>query len=90
VQVKTLTNGNVLRNADGGPFGATAILTIPQTGSFADGLLGPGESVDVPFDVCFRSFATGREGIVNSRFTFLVDVLGIEGGNSITESSGAE
>ena len=69
-QVRTLTNGNLLQNADGGPFGATATLSIPRTDGFADGLLSSGESVDVPFDICLEN---------TFRFTFLVDVLGIEG-----------
>jgi len=81
-QVKTLTNGNVLRNADGGPFGATAVLTVPRTGGFADGLLNSGESVDVPFDVCFRASVIRPGFPPDSRFTFLVDVLGIKGGDT--------
>lgn len=68
-QVKTLTNGNLLQNADGGPFGAGATLTIPRSGDFADGLLGAGENVDVPFGICLRN---------TLRFNFLLDVLGIE------------
>ena len=68
-QVKTLTNGNLLQNADGGPFGAGATLSIPKTGGFADGLLSSGESVDVPFSICLKNMVG---------FNFLVDVLGIE------------
>ena len=78
-QVRTLTNGNLLQNADGGPFGAGATLTIPRTGDFADGLLSSGESVDVPFNICLKN---------TFRFTFLVDVLGIEAsdvGNSLVQ-----
>ena len=71
-QVRTLTNGNLLQNADGGPFGAGATLTIPSTGDFADGSLSAGESVDVPFSICLRN---------NLHFSFFVDLLGIEAGD---------
>jgi hypothetical protein len=68
VQVQTLTNGNLLQNADGGPGGVGATLTVPQADAFADGLLRPEEAVDVPFVVCLQE---------RSPFRFLVDVLGI-------------
>jgi len=68
-QVKALTNGNLLQNADGGPFGAGATLSIPKTGGFADGLLSSGESVAVPVSICLKNMVG---------FNFLVDVLGIE------------
>jgi hypothetical protein len=68
VQVQTLTNGNLLQNADGGPGGVGATLTVPQADAFADGLLSPEEAVDVPFVVCLQE---------RSPFRFLVDVLGI-------------
>ena len=67
VQVQTLTNGNLLQNADGGPGGAGATLTVPQADAFADGILSPEESVDVPFVVCLQQ---------RSPFRFFVDVLG--------------
>jgi concanavalin A-like lectin/glucanase superfamily protein len=67
VQVQTLTNGNLLQNADGGPGGVGAILTVPQADAFADGILSPEESVDVPFVVCLQQL---------SPFRFFVDVLG--------------
>ena len=71
VQVETLTNGNVLLNADAGPavggFGAT--LTVPRRDGFSDGLLGPGEFVNIPFVICLRNTAP---------FTFLVDVRGAQ------------
>lgn len=68
-KVATLTNGNLLQNADGGPGGVGARLTIPQTGAFSDGILSPGEFVDVPFVICLKQF---------SGFIFFVDVLGVE------------
>jgi glucose/arabinose dehydrogenase len=69
-KVTTLTNGNLLQNADGGPAGVGATLTVPEVGSFSDGVLSPGESVDVPFIICLKN---------TNQFTFFVDVLGIEG-----------
>jgi len=70
-QVKALANGNLLQNADGGPFGAGATLSIPRTDDFADGVLSSGESVVVPFSICLKNTVG---------FNFLVDVLGIEAG----------
>ena len=69
VKVSRLTNGNFLQNADGGPKGAGATLIIAKAGSFTDGLLGPGEFVEVPFTICLKN---------TERFTFLVDVFGLE------------
>ena len=65
--VVTLTNGNLLQNADGGPRGVGAILTVPPAGDFLDGILSPDESVDVPFVICLQQ----REP-----FMFFVNVLG--------------
>jgi len=67
LQVNTLTNGNVLQNADSGPAGLAATLTVPHSGDYADGLLGPGETVDVPMVICLND---------RSAFQFYVDVLG--------------
>jgi hypothetical protein len=66
-EVKTLTNGNLLQNADGGPGGVGAIVTLQETGEFSDGALAPGEFVDVPFTLCLKKLAP---------FSFFVDVLG--------------
>ena len=66
-QVETLTNGNLLQNADGGPGGVGAIVTVQETGEFSDGALAPGEFVDVPFTICLKQRAP---------FSFFVDVLG--------------
>ena len=68
VKVMTLTAGNYLQNADGGPARMGAIFTVPQTGDYADGVLSPGQYVDVPFVICLKQ---------NKPFTFLVDVLGV-------------
>lgn len=67
-EVQSLTGGNVLCNADGGPGGVGSTLTAPLVGGFIDGKLAPGESVDVAFQI---GLAT------RNRFTFLVDALGV-------------
>jgi len=69
VQVKTLTNGNLLQNADGGNGGVGSILTAPKTSSYADGTLSPGESVEVNFSLCLKA---------TTPFMFFVDVLGMQ------------
>ncbi|MDP2607365.1 MAG: RHS repeat domain-containing protein [Deltaproteobacteria bacterium] len=68
VKVTALSNGNLLQNADGGPAGVGATLTVPKTGGFADALLGPGQFVDVPFAICLKT---------RTAFSFFVDVLGV-------------
>jgi hypothetical protein len=68
VMVITLTNGNLLQNANGGPEGVGALLTVPQQDEFTDGVLGPDELVDVPFLICLRE---------RQPFQFMVDVFGI-------------
>ena len=67
LMVKTLTGGNVLCNADRGPGGAGATLTVPLEGDLADGQLSPGESFVVELPVGLQNF---------NPFTFVVDVLG--------------
>jgi hypothetical protein len=67
VQVITLTQGNLLQNADGGPGGVSTGLTVPQQDGFTDGVLSPDESVDVPFIICLTQ---------QRRFTLVVDVFG--------------
>jgi hypothetical protein len=69
VAVTTLTNANLLQNADGGPGGVGARLTVPQQDDFTDGLLSPNEFVDVPFILCLTQ---------RRPFTFVVDILGEE------------
>lgn len=68
-EVTALTNGNLLQNADGGPSGAGAILTVSKVGGFSNAVLSPGEFVDVPFIICLKN---------RNRFTFFVDVLGVK------------
>jgi Tol biopolymer transport system component len=67
LQVRTVTNDNMLQNADRGPARVGGIQTVSRTGTYADGVLGPGEAVDLPFAICLQ----GRQP-----FRFLVDVLG--------------
>ena len=67
--VTTLSNGNLLQNADGGPGGVGNTLTIPIEGNFSDGLLSPGEFVDVSFSICLKNLES---------FDFFVDVHVLE------------
>ena len=67
VEVTEFTGGNLLQNADGGPGGVGAQLTVPQQDGLTDGILSPDEFVDVSFLMCL----TEREP-----FSFMVDVLG--------------
>jgi cysteine-rich repeat protein len=82
VEVNTLTNGNLLGNADGGPGGVGSILTVPvpPINDYSDGLLSMGEFTDVPFDICLLTF---------SGFSFFVDVWGVVQtcGNFIVEGT---
>lgn len=68
ILVSVLTNGHLLQNADGGPDGEGARLTVPETDGFSDGVLSPDDFVDVPFVICLTAFEP---------FTFFVDVLGL-------------
>lgn len=67
LQVHTLTNDNLLQNADSGPARIAATLTVPTAGGYSDGVLTPGEAVDVPFVICLQD---------RSPFQLFVDVLG--------------
>ena len=69
IAVQTLTGGNVLCNANGGPGRAGATLTVPLEGNLADGQLSPGESFVVELPVGLQSF---------NPFSFVVDVWGVE------------
>jgi hypothetical protein len=71
-RVRVLSNGNLLANAHLGPDGAGAVLNVPNVGNFSDGTLSPGEFVDVPFVICLQQ---------SGSFSFLVDLLGLEGRN---------
>jgi hypothetical protein len=68
VAVTELTNGNLLQNANGGPGGVGAHLTVPQQDEFSEGVLSPDEFVDVPFVICLTQ---------RRPFTFVVDVIGV-------------
>jgi hypothetical protein len=68
VEVTTLTNGNLLQNAEGPPFGVGARLTVPQEDGLTDGVLSPDEFVDVPLIICL---------LEKRRFQFVVDVFGV-------------
>jgi hypothetical protein len=67
VQVAALSPGTLLQNADGGPGGVGARLTVPRQDDFTDGRLSPEEFVDVPFTICLQERVP---------FEFLVNVLG--------------
>ncbi len=67
VVVTTLTNGNLLQNADGGLGGIGAGLTVPRQDDFTDGVLSPEELVDVFFRICLTQ---------RRPFQFMVDVVG--------------
>jgi Tol biopolymer transport system component len=67
LQVQKLTNDNLLQNADFGPARVAATLTLPMTGGYTDGVLNPGEGVDVPFVICLQD---------RNPFQLFVDVLG--------------
>jgi hypothetical protein len=66
VAVTTLTKGNLLQNADGGPEDTGAQLTVPHEDDLSDGILSPDEFVDVPFQICLQR---------RRPFLFEVDVL---------------
>ena len=61
--VQSLTGGNVLCNADGGPGGVGSQLSIPVE------VLGPGEAFIIELPIGLQSF---------SPFQFLVNVLGVQ------------
>jgi hypothetical protein len=72
-QVTRLTGNNLLLNADGGPGGVGAILTIPETALGADGVLSPDESFSVSFRIGLSRFRA---------FSFKGDAFGIVNGAS--------
>jgi hypothetical protein len=63
-----LTANNLLQNADTGPGGVGARLTVPKKDGFADGVLSSGEFVDFPFVTCLKQIQP---------FEFSVDILGV-------------
>jgi FG-GAP repeat len=66
--VTTLTNGNLLQNADGSPGGVGSRLTVPEQDGLSDGVLSPDEWVDVPLLICLAR---------RRPFQLVVDVLGL-------------
>jgi len=83
LRVTTLTNGNLLQNAQFfdpklkkyslSPRGVGATLHIPEEGDFADGFLTAGESVDVPLVICLKTA---------SPFNFFVGLYGFQAGSN--------
>ncbi len=71
-EVVTLSNNNMLENADGGAGGAGAVLTILESDDYSDGKLSTGEYVDVHFNICLADWES---------FEFLVDILGLSIGD---------
>ncbi len=75
LQVRRLTNDNLLQNADFGPARIAATLTLPMTSGYTDGVLDPGEGVDVPFVIrlqdrnAFRLFVDVWESFGEGSFT---------------------
>jgi hypothetical protein len=67
LQLTTLPKGALLANADGGPTGVGALLTVPRAGAYARGLLAPGDFIDVSFALCLPT---------KTSIPFFVDVLG--------------
>ena len=57
----------MLCNADVPPGGEGSTLTVTLAGDYADGLLSPGESVDVDFEIGLAS---------TDPFSFFVDIFG--------------
>jgi hypothetical protein len=57
VQVAALSHGTLLQNADGGPGGVGARLTVSRQDDFINGRLSPEEFVDVPFIICLQERA---------------------------------
>ncbi|MCB0212138.1 MAG: ExeM/NucH family extracellular endonuclease, partial [Anaerolineae bacterium] len=69
-EVTTLSGGNLLLNADGGPGGVGSTLSVPLDTAGEDGdlVLSPGESFTVDFEIGLKK----RQG-----FSFFVDTYGV-------------
>ena len=65
LSVRVLTNENILENAEMAPGGEGSGIILDRQGSYQDGKLSPGESVDVPFTICLRD---------NKPFSLFVDI----------------
>lgn len=68
VEITQLTNGNILLT-DGTLKGTGNTFAVPLIGQYADGILGPSESVNVPFTICLKN---------RSPFRFFVNILARE------------
>ena len=70
VRVQTLTNGNVLLDPQTNAVlgGEGAEMVVPKACQYADGLLSPGESVEVPFVLCLKTVQP---------FQFFVNMFGV-------------
>jgi len=67
-EVAMLTGGNQVLNADGGPGGVGATVSVPPESLGADGILSPGEAFNVVFEI----------GLAERRsFDFYVDAYGV-------------
>ncbi len=66
VEVAELTNNNLLLT-DNGFIGQGNWIYVPMNDDYMDGILSPGEDVDVPFTVCLNN---------SDPFRFFVDVYG--------------
>jgi hypothetical protein len=80
-RVTELTGGNVLLNADGGPGGEGATLTVPPQALGSDGLLQPNESFTVQFRIGLQQF---------QEFSLAIEAFGLASGaeaGSVDESS---
>jgi len=62
-----IPEGIILANADT-PGGEGALLTVPETGQYSDGILGSNEAVDIDFVLCLPTL---------NRFIMYVDFYGI-------------
>ncbi len=67
VEVIELTNGNLIRNSDGGVEGVGSFITIEEKDEYSDGILNLGESVNITFEICVKE---------KKPFRFFVDLWG--------------
>jgi hypothetical protein len=67
-QVVTLTGGNVVLNADGGPGGEGATVSVPPESLGDNGILEPGEPFTVDFEIGLAALQP---------FSFYVDAYGV-------------
>jgi hypothetical protein len=70
ISVRKLTNGNVLLDPHTRCVlgGVGAVVQVPKSGQYMDGLLSAGERADVPFVICLKTLQP---------FQFLADVFGV-------------